>query len=462
MDTFLYDPMTEHLIRDDASKRHVMIADRLRGRIGQFFGEKVTNENADRSEFVLNPQQLNDRIENHPVEIVESIEEAQKTIWLPSAIGRRYKLPESRPIEAEAVNILADSDLKARRALRDGIREVRSELKSEALDEVWWLSFADKRHYLRNPFEKDPTEQFVIYDGTVPLNIYNFARPLAKWQLAKIAQTFNLMSQLTNGYANKIVPNLVIHDAFADSYFRRTNSFQQPAGQAWQGKPFIEVHPSVFSYGRHEAKGSQSQTWLEQVVVHEIMHQLDFEADNDKSLFEDYFHYIDVNGDRIIDKIKPRDALVANNGSTPGRRNNLNSIYGEKAVRISAPHRDYGFTGAVEDLPVASEEAAFGGEIDSLRRDAFIHVLQRLVVASDNELAETFDREHPDYERLASFAPGDHPIVVSAVGLPSVRIEKRIGSTIQLPVIESLNQPIKVLVAVRPNLGRRVLDMVLK
>lgn len=462
MDVFQFDPMTVRLEREDVSKRRMVFGDKLRGRFGHLFGEKMTSNNADRSEFILNKQQLHHRIENHPFEIVESVEDAQMTIWLPPAVGRRYSLPENIPIEAEAVTMLADSDPKAGKVLASGINEAKRALKRNAREEAWWLGYADQRHYTRNPFEKDPTEQFVIDDGGLDLNIYNFSSPLTKWQLVKIAQTFNLMSQLTNGHSSEIVPNLVIHDAFANNYFTRTNSFEQPAGQAWQGKPFIEIHPSVFSYGRFEARGSLGQTWLEQVLVHEIMHQLDYEADSDKSLFEDYFQYIDFNGDMIIDKIKPRDALIFANSTKPKHRNNLNSVYGAKAVRISAPHRDYGFTGPVEDLPVASEEAAFGGEVDSLRRDAFIHVLQRLVIASDNRLAEKLGSDHPDYERLVSDMAEDHPITVPVDGLTSIRIEKRVGSNMRLPEINSLKQPFNLLVAVRTNLGRRLLDMMLK
>ena len=135
-------------------------------------------------------------------------------------------------------------------------------------------------------------------------------------------------------------------------------------------------------------------------------------------------------------------------------------IYGAAAVSKSAPHRDYGYTSPAEDLPVTAEEAAFGGHVDSLRRDAFIHVLQRLVTSVEDVEASKPNTPKLVSSRLKSKNQADHPIAVPIGGPADMAIERRIGKQIWLPDIECLRRPLQLMVAVRPGIGQRVMDLI--
>lgn len=295
-----------------------------------------------------------------------------------------------------------------RRVLRAKDQHVMDIVEARA----WWTIYENKKYYTRNIFASDPTEQIVIHgqENEVPVSVLNFGHALQNWQIQDIVATVNIMSQSTRGAIRSLVPNIVIHDAFTPSYFAHTNSYDVPAGQAWGGKPFIELNRASIDGGR---RGSKNQSWLSQIIAHEMKHQIDAFYEPRRAAFTEYFRYYDDDGDKIIDRVVPLATHMWHGHS-------------DDAVAASRPHRDYGYVNAKEDLAVTSEEAVFGGKADPLRRDAYLEILQKFVCAY-------FDRSQQDV-----------PLGVDFASIVPFAIERRKGSSIELPRIPELSREQRV------------------
>lgn len=341
-------------------------------------------------------------------EFVDTPEEADQTVVLPRSVYNTI-LGDSGFIGLVASKLFLDGSVAL-------IREVAAQ---RALRDAWWLTYNNIRYYRYNPFDHDPTEQIVIQPNEGgEVSVYNFRRQkFRESQIESIAKAVVLMSQSTRGHTNDLVPNIVVHSAFTDTHFIRSGFSAQPAGQAWSGKPFIELN----SRELHGQSGSVGQSWLEQLCVHEIKHQIDDFVNPKVGVFEEYFRYIDDDRDKIIDRVVPTSTNEWKGHST-------------LAIQASIPHRDYGFTNAKEDLAVTSEEAAFGGEVDPLRRDAYLYVLQRFVDMKEQESGKMTENK-------------SIPIVCDVVnGRKPVPIEVRTGSEIILPKLETTTRPLRLFV----------------
>lgn len=463
MESFTFDPVKQGVEQLNAHGEPLTIKYRFKGFLKGLtgIGSEADYIPANRENFFLNAKQLSGIVSEMDVEITDEGDAAHH-LWLPyTNMSRRLDIPANRQLSGEAVDVLTRHDPGASRALRHGIRSAKSAVIQQASESAWWLTYANKNEYSHNPFEQDPTEQYVIHLPGADVNIYNFAGSMSKAELAEITHAIYLTSQLTNGLSARLVPNVVIHNAFIPRYFDRDNRVMRPDGQAWQGKPFIEINGTVLGTRGYGDRGSLGQSWLERVAVHELTHQVDDVTDDGTPSFKQYFKYVDTDGDHLIDQIKPRETIVRLRQVNHRSKRGLIEVYGEKAVKASAPYRDYGYTNATEDLTVTSEEAAFGGIVDAIRRDAFIDVLQKFVIAFDNSLGAKLGPSHPDYLRLVSKDINDHPIAVPVDQSGQVDIERRTGSEVILPTVDILQAPLKVSVAFRHTLGKRLLNRIM-
>jgi len=280
----------------------------------------------------------------------------------------------------------------------------RNKRAIQAQSEDWWSRFSDTQYFSHNVFHNDPTEQLIIgQDQIEPVTIYNFGEKLRKRHIEGIVGAVAAMSAMTDGYTRAISPYIVIHDAFLSQYFEQSKTHDKAAGRAWLGEPFIEARRSSFD---GSAKGSVGQPWVSQLIGHEISHQID-EATSSKSPdFNSYFHYVDTDSDGLVDYIKPTKSFA--------------SEYDTHEIQSSVPVRKYGYTNGAEDLATVGEELPFGGYVDTLRRNAYMEIVEAFKEKSQKKYGDM----QPMPEKL--------------------KVEIARGGEIKLPVAPALARPIEV------------------
>jgi|GEM_PF-3123087 len=284
------------------------------------------------------------------------------------------------------------------------VANARSQRKNQAHSEDWWDRFSDEENFTHNVFQGDPTEQITIgRDQIEPVTVYNFGEKLRKRHIESVIGAVAAMSVMTDGYTRALTPYIVIHDAFKSEYFEQSQSFDKAAGRAWMGEPFIEARRSSFD---SSSTGSVGQSWVSQLIGHEISHQIDEEASANYPDFNSYFHYIDTNRDGLIDYVKPRSSFA--------------SDYEEHHINSSRPVRQYGFTNSTEDLATVGEELPFGGDVDQLRKDAYMKVIEAF--------KEKSFKKHGEMQPLPE----------------QLKVEITRGGEINLPVATSLSTPIRI------------------
>jgi len=276
--------------------------------------------------------------------------------------------------------------------------------KSQALTENWWHRFSDDTSFSYNVFKHDPTEQITIgRDQIEPVTVYNFGEKLRKRHVESVIGAVAAMSAMTDGYTRALTPYIVIHDAFKEQYFQQGKRFDKAAGRAWLGEPFIEARRSSFD---GSVPGSAGQSWVSQLIGHEISHQIDEEVSAHYPEFNSYFHYIDENHDGLIDYVKPLSSFA--------------SEYTQHHINTSRPVRQYGYTNSTEDLATVGEEVPFGGAVDALRKDAYMKVIEAF--------KEKSYIKHGDMQPLPQ----------------QLKVEVARGGEINLPVAAALSTPIRI------------------
>lgn len=422
MNNYVYDLRQESLHETTADYRTMSGFDH----ISKFVGNLVGTENrapVDRTTFATTEDEIKDVVSQQGFAIAAP-EEQGYGLRLPAKVLRELiSIPGKQP-DIHNVYAMAQENSRRGAAMRRALNTVQAMAQEEAIANAWWLAYTDKEIYTHNPMESDPTEQFIIGVGTgQPVNVYNFCNPLTANHLYSIARSTELLSQVTNGYSKLLAPNVIVHSAFAAQYFEQDNSWQRPAGQAYEGLPFTELDRDSMD---HDAAGSVDQTWTERTQAHELSHHIDYTLNPDKDDFEDYFEYIDHEQDGVIDKVRPR----YRRGMRVKTSNRTIDTYCTDTINNSEPIRDYGYSGASEDLAVTSEEVVFGGTADPLRRDAYISVLQDFI----HDFGKRFGTNN---EAIAYTISQPH----------FLHIEHRTGSEIVMPAMRQLKEPIKIYVA---------------
>jgi len=293
------------------------------------------------------------------------------------------------------------------------VANARSQRKNQAQSEDWWDLFSDENYFSHNVFQQDPTEQITIgRDQIEPVTIYNFGEKLRRRHIEGVIGAVAAMSVMTDGYTRALTPYIVVHDAFKEQYFQQSKSFDRAAGRAWQGEPFIEARRSSFDGA---STGSVGQSWVSQLIGHEISHQIDEAVSAGYPEFSSYFHYIDTNRDGLIDYVKPRSSF--------------SSEYAQHHINTSRPVRQYGYTNSTEDLATVGEEVPFGGDVDTLRHDAYMKVIEAF--------KEKGHKKHGEMQPLPD----------------KLKVEITRGGEMTLPVAPSLANPIRIRVE-NDNIGR--------
>ena len=371
---------------------------------------ELERQPVDRTKFFTNDAELDAAVNGLATMIVDRNEPADSrgAIKASSSIIK----PGDELFAADIQSILETNNTVAIR-LNALAKNARYQRSNQAQSEDWWSRFADTQHFSQNVFEQDPTEQIIIgRDQIEPVTVYNFGEKLRKGHIQSVLGAVAAMSTLTDGYTRALSPYIVIHDAFLAQHFAQSNTFDKAAGRAWLGEPFIEARRSTFDAN---AKGSRGQTWVSQLIAHEISHQIDEDASPNYPDFNSYFHYIDENGDGLVDYVKPRASFA--------------SDYDQPDLTASRPVRQYGFTNSTEDLATVGEEVPFGGDVDRLRKDAYMEVIE----AFKEKGAKKYGDMQPLPEKL--------------------KVEIARGGEINLPVATALSTPIRLRVE-NTNAGR--------
>jgi hypothetical protein len=355
----------------------------------------------DRSKFFIDDTELQTVINGLQVLLVDRQQPAdtRATLQVPSAILQ----PGDTLLDTDIQAIL-DIDEKLGLRLSGLVDVIRSQRAQQAETEDWWSRFASEKHFTHNVFQTDPTEQIIIgRDQIEPVTVYNFGEKLRKNHIEGVVGAVAAMSVLTDGYSRALSPYIVIHDAFTSQHFQHTNTTDQPAARAWLGEPFIEVRRSALD---SDTIGSNGQSWVSQLIAHEISHQIDEEVSSNYPDFSRYFHYVDKNGDGLIDYVKPTESFATQ--------------YEQQDIDASRPVKSYGYTNSIEDLATVGEEVPFGGNVDQLRKDAYMEVIEAF--------KQKGAQKYGDMQQL----PED------------ITVEIARGGELQLPVAASLLQPIRI------------------
>lgn len=365
--------------------------------------ETVTNlrRPVDRSRFFTNYTELVSAVNNLEVLLVERDQSAdiRGSVKAPSSLLKPGDVLRSADIKR-----LIETDQPAGARLETMVGLVRHRRTRLAQTEDWWERFSDRNYFTENIFETDPTEQIVIgQDQIEPVTIYNFGEKLRKSHLVGLIGAVSVMSTFTDGYSRAHTPYIVVHDAFKPHHFARSGQTERAAGRAWAGEPFIEARRSALSTG---PKGSMGQPWTAQLVAHELSHQIDNAVSSNYADFNSYFHYVDEDGDGLVDYVKPTTDFAR--------------AYSERELSLSEPVRDYGYTNGAEDLATVAEEVPFGGRVDRLREDAY------------REIVEAFkDISRKKYGEMQP--------------LPDIlKVEISRGGEVKLPLAPSLARPIQI------------------
>lgn len=414
MQRFEYDVARRELshIREEGSARWAL------GGLKRYLLGEPDEDVADRSKFFTSNSQLRDIVHALPIQLVEHDQPAD----VRSYVTRHSSLPEAGatlPYD-ELANSVAHHPKTAQR-VADLVNTGRSNRQRLGGTQNWWDYYHYRDRASANLFDNDPTEQITIgQDQIEPVTIYNFSHEMTRTHIKDIMGGIAVMSALTEGHSRAITPYIIVHDAFKPFYFKQNQRHSLPAGIAPRGQPFIELRRSAFDGQR----GSVGQPWLAQLYAHEQSHQIDYERSPNFPDFSNSFHYADTNGDGLIDYAKPHPKVAKQ--------------YDSATVMASSPSRDYGFTNGYEDFATVGEELPFGGEVDQIRRDKYIEIIEEFVKKSK--------RKHgamtPLPERL--------------------NVEVARGAEIKLPLAEALRDPIRIRVGDNNGSGlQRTIDRIL-
>jgi hypothetical protein len=361
----------------------------------------LEHQPVDRTKFFTNDTELEAAINGLSTVFVGKDDDADTRGVLDASASLIRLGDELQSSEVQAI-VEADEAIGVR--LDDLVTNARTQRHHQAHSEDWWDRFSDEKHFSHSVFLSDPTEQIVIgRDQIEPVTVYNFGEKLHRSHIESVIGAVAAMSVLTDGYTRALTPYIVIHEAFLNQHFQQSNTVDKPAARAWLGEPFIEARRSTFDT---PIEGSRGQSWVSKLIAHEISHQIDEEVSPSYPDFSNYFHYIDENGDGLIDYVKPLSSFA--------------SVYNQDELSTSLPVNPYGFTNSAEDLATVGEEVAFDGYVDPLRRDAYMKVIE----AFKQKGAMKYGEMQPMPE--------------------SLKVEVARGGEIQLPVAAALSRPIQI------------------
>lgn len=398
--------MVEHLEYDVRAQevKYSSMADHVSGVVGKLLHSSDRERDATyQPPERISPVAAEQRVSRLPIERTLDPAEADGIVTMPLHLPRASI---NNPWDT-----VDDRDLKAAlRPMGNGFKLQVAAAQRARLQKIdtaqWWTKLDDKRHTIRNPFDSEPTEQYVI---TVPDNddipelfqdllgweggsvsVYNFSEPLSDDTLRGIVNAVGTYAQITRGTSLRAVPYILTHDYLTPALLGRSQRLAAPAGLSRLGLPFIELN----------ARSIQDEEMALKTTAHEITHQRKGMSD-----FARFFIYNDIDGDGDYDTTTTLCGSQCAGGHVCGLTLN--------------PASDYALTSPIEDLAMSAEDVLFGKPIDSFRRDAVITILQ----ASLNGKSIVCDRDPEPWT-----------------------IERRTGRNIVLPTIDPklLNTPIKL------------------
>lgn len=372
-------------------------------RLLEFAG--ATNEPPYAPPDVIAPHEVNSAVSKLPLARTRDPFEADRTIVLPFLPSES---PDTNPwdtVPTSQIDTLIKRNRRVRAALNLQIMQVQKAREQAAIDGQWWSALDDKNCTTQNPFSQRPTEQIVI---TVPdnnndtsiqqdtswqggtVNVYNFSMPLRRPALRGVVNAIGTYAQATRGDSLRVVPYVLIHDYLTPRFYQRSGRTGVPAGLARRGKPFVEVSGVT----------TKSEAYVAATLTHEITHQ-GTEAHTIRNLIM----LVDEDGDNQFDYAKLRCSALCVAGH----------VCSAKIVHSS----DYELTNEAENLAAASERGLYGYPLDSLQRDALLHVLHT--------------------------ASKGKPIATDTIPEPWT-VERRTGGDITVPTLDRrlLKDPIKL------------------
>jgi len=271
-------------------------------------------------------------------------------------------------------------------AVNEHIMVLKERAEERFENNMWWHVYYDHELYRHNPIEDDTlADQVVFSDGGEQIKLHNYTEPLMPEAIDAIREVIEEYAQLTNSKIFEVTQAIVIHDAFAEQYFKVEDANREPSGRSYSQKGMIEVNGDII-HKLHDALRARQLTdddrnaeelvarytkRLKVIIAHELAHQIDADMSRgNHTSFTRYFDY-EENSD-------PEDhrLVVTPKQDAFKRWDNQEPLFCAEVADTSVPTYDYGHSNAAEDFATASELLILAPRnLDPLRREALLQLI---------------------------------------------------------------------------------------